>query len=317
VRTAWQRLCRFLFAAESDAWISCLRIGLALVVLAYCFSLRRDWTDIYSLETGSPVKRDLAEAILANQSRLIPNLGWLVWAGEAVGVDDQTVVSASWWLLVGSSCFLIAGLFCRASAILTAFLHLCAVKSTASLTYGLDNFVTIGLFFLAIGPLPDRLSLDSFSRKRALPNAVACGFFRRALQLQMCVIYFFGGVTKAAGPGWWDGSSLWRAMIRPPFDVISPDILISFQPLFPILGIGICLLETGYPIFMWPRVTRRWWLLAIIVMHVGIAITLGMYLFASVMIVLNLAAFGPWRSPPDMSPGQLLSTPAVESGRIG
>jgi uncharacterized membrane protein len=33
--------------------------------------------------------------------------------------------------------------------------------------------------------------------------------------------------------------------------------------------------------------------MAILLMHVGVGITMGMYLFASIMIVLNLAAFGP------------------------
>ena len=32
---------------------------------------------------------------------------------------------------------------------------------------------------------------------------------------------------------------------------------------------------------------------AILVMHAGIGLAMGMYLFASVMIFLNLAAFGP------------------------
>jgi hypothetical protein len=39
--------------------------------------------------------------------------------------------------------------------------------------------------------------------------------------------------------------------------------------------------------------TRLVWLVGILAMHVAIGLTMGMYLFALIMIILNLAAFGP------------------------
>jgi len=39
--------------------------------------------------------------------------------------------------------------------------------------------------------------------------------------------------------------------------------------------------------------TRFIWLVCIVGMHIAIGLTMGMYLFALTMIVLNLAAFGP------------------------
>jgi hypothetical protein len=38
--------------------------------------------------------------------------------------------------------------------------------------------------------------------------------------------------------------------------------------------------------------TRFFWLVCILAMHAAIGLTMGMYLFGLVMIVLNLAAFG-------------------------
>jgi hypothetical protein len=72
--------------------------------------------------------------------------------------------------------------------------------------------------------------------------------------------------------------------------------------LFPIAGILICLLEIGYPFLIWNNKTRKIWLIGICVMHVGIGLTMGMYLFAFIMIVLNVAAFGPGliRTEPQM-----------------
>ena len=52
-------------------------------------------------------------------------------------------------------------------------------------------------------------------------------------------------------------------------------------------------LEFGYAFFIWNRETRKIWLICICGMHLGIGLTMGMYLFALIMIVLNVAAFGP------------------------
>ena len=57
------------------------------------------------------------------------------------------------------------------------------------------------------------------------------------------------------------------------------------------LGVWICLIEVGYPFFIWIKKTRLFWLVCILAMHAAIGLAMGMYLFALVMIVLNLAAF--------------------------
>jgi hypothetical protein len=69
-------------------------------------------------------------------------------------------------------------------------------------------------------------------------------------------------------------------------------MLVRFKYALPALGISICLLEVSYPIFIWIKKTRRVWLICILTMHAAIGLLMGLYLFALVMIVLNLAAFG-------------------------
>ena len=86
---------------------------------------------------------------------------------------------------------------------------------------------------------------------------------------------------------------MWRALIRPPFGVINPEILVTFKYVLPLAGILICLLEFGYPFFIWNKRTRKIWLVGVCTMHVAIAVGMGMYLFSLVMIILNVAAFGP------------------------
>jgi hypothetical protein len=185
------------------------------------------------------------------------------------------------------------GLFCRSAAIGTWFLHLCAVNSQELLSYGMDNFTTIGLFYLILSPLPDELSLDWELRQRRPRHPELVGFFRRVLQIHLCAVYFFSGGTKALSPEWWNGTSVWRALTSPPFDVLSRQLVISCKSFFPFVGLGIWLLELSYPIFIWPKRTRLVWLICVIGMHLTIGLTMGLYLFSLIMIILNIAAFGP------------------------
>jgi hypothetical protein len=292
LRRWWKPLMSFLFPPETDKWLSVLRIGLGLQVTVYALFLKSDWHYLFAGTGKGLVSRELGEAIISFDSPFIPKLGWLVSLGGHLNIGEETVLSVAWACLLVAGCCLLLGLFCRPVAIIAWFLHLCAAQSGGLLAYGADNFMTMGLFYLMLSPLPDRYSLDHRLVKTKLKDPQLLGFWRRLLQVHLCLVYFFGGLGKTLGSGWWDGSNLWRALTRPPFDIISPDILIRFKYLLPILGISICLIELGYVAFIWMKKTRFVWLVCILGMHIGIGLTMGMYLFALVMIVLNLAAFG-------------------------
>jgi Vitamin K-dependent gamma-carboxylase len=287
-----KRLLQFLFPAESDAWLAILRVGLGVQITFYSLSLRKDWNYLLAGMSGL-INRNLAEALLSVESHFVPRLGWFVALGQHVGVQEQIVLSAAWICLLGAGCGLLIGIASRFSAILAWLVHLCAAKSGAFFAYGADNFMTIGLFYLVFSPLPDRYSLDWQLRGLRPKNPQFLGFWCRVLQVHLCVIYFFSGFTKCLGSGWWNGSSLWRALIRPPFDVIDPEILVRWKYLFPVAAIFIWGLELTYPFFVWSSKTRPIWLICICALHAAIGVTMGMYLFALIMIVLNIAAFGP------------------------
>ena len=282
-----------LFPSSSDSWLTVLRIGLGIQVLLYCLSLRTDWAQLFAANEQTFINRELMEDIIGLDAPFVPKLGWLVSLGGHLGITEPTVISITWISLIVAGSLLIAGLFCRSSAILAWLLYLCSTKSGNLLTYGVDNFTTIGLFYLVLAPFPDRCSLDWKLRRRPLKDLYLHGFFRRVLQVHLCVIYFFGGFAKFLGVDWWNGASLWRALTRPPFNVIPVHTILSFKAALPVTGIAVWILEMSYPLFIWPKRTRPVWLVMIVGMHIAIGLTMGLYLFALVMIVLNLAAFGP------------------------
>ena len=292
VRTR-QRFRDFLFPSDPGRWVGILRVGLGLAVTLYAWSLRVDWIYFFGTTGHGPVNRALVEAILSSETELTPRLGWLITAGQHVGLTEVITLSLVWLGLLAAGLCLLAGLFSRCAAIGAWFLYLCSVKSGLLFSYGVDNFTTIGLFYLMIAPLPDVWSLDWQLRKKRLASPERLGFHRRVLQLHLCVIYSFSGISKCLGADWWNGNSVWRALTRPPFDLIPPELLLRFEYLLPAVGILVCLLETGYPVFIWMKRTRAVWLAGILLMHLSIGLTMGLYLFALIMIVLNLAAFGP------------------------
>ena len=276
-----------------DQWLSILRIGLGIAVVCYTWSLREDWNFLFAGTANGLIGRDFSEALLARQSPFVPRLGWIVSLGASVELGESAVLSIAWWLLFMTGCALIAGVFSRSLAILAWFVHLCASKSGELVAYGVDNFITIGLFYLMLAPLPDRYAYENRWRRTRDQDRQLLGFWRRALQVHLCFIYFFGGLSKALGSGWWTGESLWSALTRPPFNVIPVETLIDWKHFLPIAGIIVCVLEVGYPFAIWPVRTRLGWLIGIVATHTAIGLAMGMYLFSLVMIVLNLAAFGP------------------------
>jgi len=289
-----------LFPNVTDQWLTFLRLGLGLEVVLNVLALKNDWNYLFASSQDLTTAK-VSEALLSLTGPFAPRLRWLIEIGAYLGLTEQAVISTVWWGLLVAGFGLLIGSWSRTCALLAWFLHLSVVKSGGLVSYGVDQFMTIGLFYLMLSPLPDRWSFDYWLRNKRPTHPELLGFWRRGLQVHLCIIYFFGGLTKCLGNGWWDGSNLWRALIRPPFNLIPPEILVRWHNFFPLAGILICLIEIAYPAFIWPRSTRALWLTAIIGMHVAIGLAMGMYLFALVMVVLNIAAFGPdmvWRRQP-------------------
>ena len=293
-----EQLRDWLFPPDNGFWLTLLRTGLGLQVILYTWSFRNDWSYFFPGSRSQVSQSGLGEIILSSETSWTPRIGWLVTAGDWAHLNQQVVLWGIWLLLLLSGCCLLAGFFSRSAAVMAWFLYLCSVKSGGLLAYGVDTFTTIGLFYLMIAPLPDRFAVDSILWKPRLRDPERLGFHRRVLQLHLCLIYFFGGISKSIGIDWWNGNSIWRALTRPPFNLIAPELLARSVPLLAALGIAVCLLETGYPIFIWIRRTRVPWLLGVLVMHLSIGLAMGLYLFALIMIVLNLAAFAPVRRLP-------------------
>jgi hypothetical protein len=283
----------FLFPAESDHWLSLLRMGLGIQLVLYCCALRRDWVYLLTGSDSGLINRYVSELFVVTQSRGIPVISWFVEPMKRAGFKEDDALWLVWTVLLAAGVALLVGFLCRTAAVTAWLLHLAVAKSGGLTSYGVENFMTIGLFYLMLAPTPDRLAIDRRLWRTAPPKPEAVGFFRRCLQLHLCIVYFYGGATKALGAGWWSGLNLWRALTRPPFDTIPANVLASWSAILPALGIAIILIEILYPFLVWSATLRRASLIVVCGMHTMIGVAMAMPLFALVMIVLNVAAFGP------------------------
>ena len=109
----------------------------------------------------------------------------------------------------------------------------------------------------------------------------------RLAQIHLCVIYMFGGLWKARGEMWWDGTALWFAAVN--YEYQSNDLtwIARYPVLFAALTHLTVFWETFYCALVWPRWTRPLVLLTAVMVHGGIALFLGMITFGVMMIVAN------------------------------
>jgi len=180
--------------------------------------------------------------------------------------------------------FLLIGLFTRYSAVISLILQVIIFRSFVPFNYGYDYFLTMSLFYCVVFPVGKYSSADSeiFNLKNNLYFN-----YRRVLQLHLAIAYFFSGIAKALDSGWWNGRSVWNALAS------IDNLFYSFSPfILAITGIATVFLELTYSFWVMNSATRKYVIIAIVLMHASIAITMGLYAFSSIMIVWNIAAYG-------------------------
>jgi hypothetical protein len=105
------------------------------------------------------------------------------------------------------------------------------------------------------------------------------------------VAYFATAVLKGQGAQWWNGEAIWRSLTLPLYARFEMGWMANFPWLAKLAGWGTLLVEGGYAVFIWPRQTRYAWAAAIVGLHLGIAIFLGLWVFGLLMSVLTTGAF--------------------------
>jgi hypothetical protein len=223
---------------------------------------------------------------------------------------DQLALSFWWWVPDRAMwpAYLVSMLILTLFTIglwtrVTSFLSLCVVISFANRVpaalFGLDQINLMLTLYLTIGPSGEALSLDRWLARRRLgsnlpppASSASANLALRLIQVHMCVIYFFAGVSKLQGPSWWSGEAMWRAFANLEYQSIDMTWLASHPWLVNLMTHVSLLWEISFCVLIWKPLWRPIVLAGAVALHVGIGAFLGMWTFGLVMLI-GCASFLP------------------------
>ncbi len=109
----------------------------------------------------------------------------------------------------------------------------------------------------------------------------------RLFQIQITLIYASNAWNKLQGETWQNGTALFQVSRMTDYfgRGIIPDWLFDLPWLLQICTWSVLLLETLLPILLWIPSTRRYAVILGILLHLGIELTMNLFLFEWIMIV--------------------------------
>ena len=216
-------------------------------------------------------------------------------------VESPTILWAHQLVAILASLLMMLGLFTRVAIPVALWMTLMVCHRMTGALFGLDQVVVMLATYLVWARSGSVFSLDAWLRDRrgvsfwrpTAEPAVSNNIATRLIQLHLCVIYLFGGLSKMRGEMWWDGSALWYAAVSYEYQTLDLTWLGHFPWIIALLSGVTIFWETFYPAIVWPRATRPVALALAVFVHGGIAVALGMITFGTIMIVANFSFISP------------------------
>jgi hypothetical protein len=190
------------------------------------------------------------------------------------------------------------GLFTRVTSILALVTAISFANRVPPALFGLDQINVMLTLYLTLGGSGAALSLDRWLAKkrsgRSAPPArsASASLAIRLIQVHMCVIYFFAGVSKLQGPAWWTGEAMWLAFANLEYQSLDMTWLAWHPWLVNAMSHASVLWELSFCVLIWQKRLRPLVLALAVVLHVGIGACLGMWTFGLIMLV-GCASFLP------------------------
>ena len=285
--SVWRKIIKFISEPEFPYPLGFFRIGVSLLAIVQVVVLWPHLLQLYGnfgfiqwnvIETGTDI--------------WVPSIGKLCVLLQPYGISSSTCVYGvfvSYFIcLVG----LFIGWKTRLFAVCAWLLHGLTVNSGYISLYGVDTMLHISLFYCAWMPVGGAFTIRHLLHRETVVPSFMARISQRTLQVHLCIIYFSTGLAKIRGIQWRNGEAIWRALMQPQFSVFDMSWLASI-PLIPKLAAwSTLLLEIAYVVLIWPKRSRVIWLMGISLLHLSIGLLMGLWLFATIMIIMNITAFG-------------------------
>jgi len=155
-----------------------------------------------------------------------------------------------------------------------------------------DNVVSVLCFLMLVAALPGHVqavcALDAPKARRGnVPYAIPA-WTRRLFQLQLALIYLSTGFHKCASPVWYKGEALYYVFQQPVWSRVDLSWITHPIPIG-LLTYGTLIFEALiFPVLVWPKVTRHAVLLAGVAFHLGISLTMRVFVFGEIMPLFYL-----------------------------
>jgi len=157
---------------------------------------------------------------------------------------------------------------------------------------GEDTVFRIFAFMMIWLPLDAYWSVlrrSSESVARARSHASAWGL--RLIQIEMAAIYASAAISKLSGETWQNGTAMWYvSRMTDNFGRLVPSVYFDHFWVSAGLTWGALFIEATLPVALWFRGTRKLAILAGVALHLGIELSMNLFLFEWVMM-LGLLAF--------------------------
>lgn len=268
-------------------WLFFFRINVSIFSFIHFLSIQWDFDELYS--TSAYVYPDILNASYDQYTFTFIELHqFLNKLNVTVNYNDVLLICRIAYPV--GLIMLMLGLFTRFTAIISLFLQLIFIKSIHLYEYGVDYFNTIALFYCCIFPVGNIYSLDNKIFKRPF-IIFEHKTFLMLLRIHLGIAYFFSGFDKIIGETWRNGEALWKALHSHNYYTLFSLDSLAYTPFFFISCWFTIIIEMCYPVFMNLKVTRRFWLISIVGLHIFIAIFMGLFFFSGLLIILNLSAY--------------------------
>lgn len=155
---------------------------------------------------------------------------------------------------------------------------------------GGNYFIRIMLIYLILVDVSRRWSLDARRRARAKSPETQTGSVLHNIGLclvvaQVCTVYLEAGLYKVQGTLWQNGTAVYYPLQSVAYGIFPPlaDLLTYFAlPVFIATYVTV-LAQIAFPFLLFNTITRRIVLLALLGMHLSIAVLMGLPFFSGIM----------------------------------
>lgn len=195
------------------------------------------------------------------------------------------------WIGVAIALLVVIGLVPRYVAPLHAWMAI-SLNASLALPDGGEAIASFATVILIVVCLPDNRVLAWVRPRRPISSRLGAASYAAsiALCIQMAGVYFESGLAKIAVSEWLDGSAMYFIVRDPYFG--STGLVGIVLRAFTDVPLGSALLTWGTIVvecsiavlFLLPSHCKQYALFGVVILHIGIAIALGLWSFSAIMI---------------------------------